>query len=139
METDNANAASQWTAKRLLIVDDDQDFLEVLSDILRSGGYSVVAADSGAAALGMLNGAQEVDLLVTDLSMPGMDGISLIQHAQQRRQQLPVVLLTGLADDGVAATLGRVLNGRYAVLRKPVEARQLLERVGEMLGTDGNA
>jgi len=139
METDGTGRASPWAPKRLLIVDDDDDFREVLSDILRAGGHAVVAADSGAAALGLLGGPLAVDLLITDLSMPGMDGVSLIQRVQQQRRQLPAILLTGLADEGVAATLQNVLVGRYAVLRKPVEARSLLERIAEMLALEGSA
>ncbi len=137
MESHDASRSSSWAPKRILVVDDDPEFLEVLSDVLRAGGHSVIATDRAASALAMVTDAPDFDLLISDLSMPGMDGISLIHRMQQRFRGLPAILLTGLADDGVADTLGRMLDGRYAVLCKPVEARQLLERIAEMLDING--
>ena len=133
MESDDTGRRSAWAASRLLIVDDDPAFLEVLADILRAGGYSVTLADSAAAALDVVAAAQDIDLLITDLSMPGLDGIALIQRMQQRPQPLPAILLTGLADDGIATTLDALLSGRFAMLRKPVDSRLLLIRIAEML------
>ena len=81
----------------------------------------------------LLSEAREVDLLISDLSMPVMDGVELLQWSEQRFPRLPAILLTGLADDGVASALDRVLGGRCVIMRKPVSARTLLERVEHML------
>jgi CheY-like chemotaxis protein len=75
-----------------------------------------------------------VDLLVTDLSMPGMDGFALIRAARQRRGRLPAILLTGYA--GEAATLA-IDEGRAAtcLLRKPISGAELAERAAILLAT----
>ncbi|MDO9714562.1 response regulator, partial [Paracraurococcus lichenis] len=80
---------------RVLLVDDDPLVLRVLRAQLEEAGHAVTAVGSGVAALAALNDDGAVDLLVTDLSMPGMDGRELIRAAQARRPGLPAVLLTG--------------------------------------------
>ncbi|MBI0538652.1 response regulator [Roseomonas sp. KE2513] len=77
--------------------------LRALAGTLEERGYHVLQAGSGPAALALLEGGEAVDLLVSDFSMPGMDGVALIREAQRRRPRLPAILLTGYAGD--AATL----------------------------------
>ena len=119
------------SARRLLLVDDDPLVRGVLSEQLADHGFTVVALDDGPAALAWLGG-QIPDLLVSDLSMPGMDGLALIRAAQSRRPGLPAILLTGYATDGARAA-GDVSNGTFSLLRKPVSGCQLADRVASVL------
>jgi CheY-like chemotaxis protein len=121
------------SAIRLLVVDDDPDVLEVVMQQMEAAGYSVSIAESGAGALELLDADASVELIVSDLSMPGMDGVQLIQQAQERHPQLPVIFLTGLADSGTEIALGRVITGPFAVVHKPINAEQLANRVAKLL------
>ena len=67
-------------------------------------------------------------MLVTDLSMPGMDGLALIREAQRLRPGLPAILLTGYANDMTELAVGGAVSGRFTLMRKPVDARALAER-----------
>jgi CheY-like chemotaxis protein len=99
----------------------------------------VISADSGSTALALLDFGERVDLLVSDLSMPGIDGITLIREAQRRRPGLPSVLLTGYASD--AARVGARQDGGLCLMSKPVTLAQLTRKLNALLdnGTDISA
>jgi PAS domain S-box-containing protein len=119
---------------RLLLVDDDPLVRRVLAAELRARGYAVTEAEGGAAALARLDAGEPVDLLVTDLSMPGLDGAALIYAAQGRRPGLPAVLVTGYAGDGAALAVGQVApDATFALLRKPASAPELADLVAALL------
>ena len=82
----------------------------------------MLTASNGAEAMALLGPGETIDILVTDLSMPGMDGLALIRAAQVRRPGLPAVLLTGYAGDGAALAMGGAVSGSFSLLRKPVRA-----------------
>ncbi len=117
----------------VLLVDDDAIVREVLTLSLEESGYAVIAADSGAAALIRLTAGERVDIIVSDLTMPGMDGLTLIRSAQERRPGLPAVLLTGYAGDGAALAVGGAISGTFSLLRKPVSGTQLVDRINALL------
>jgi CheY-like chemotaxis protein len=77
------------------------------------------------------------DILVTDLAMPGVDGLGVIRDAQQRRPGLPAVLLTGYAGDDAALAMGGSIIGAFSLLRKPVRIQDLVERIQVMLAAGG--
>jgi CheY-like chemotaxis protein len=104
-------------------------FLEQLSD----RGYDVIEADGGDGALALLDAGDHVDLIISDLSMPGMDGVSLIRAAQMRRPRLPAILLTGHAGESTALAVGGELGGPFNLLRKPVTGDHLADRVATLL------
>jgi PAS domain S-box-containing protein len=120
---------------RVLLVDDDAIVREVLTLSLEDAGYSVLPADSGAAALTLLASRDPVDIIVSDLTMPGMDGLTLIRTAQERQANLPAVLLTGYAGDGAALAVGGAIHGTFSLLRKPVTRTELVERVSALLAS----
>ena len=82
----------------ILVVDDDGAVREVTSAILRDLGYSVIEASSGAAALALLEQHPDVDLMVIDFAMPGMNGAEVAQQARVSRPEIPILFVTGYAD-----------------------------------------
>jgi CheY-like chemotaxis protein len=136
VRTENAAASAARAAGpplRVLVVDDDPLVLEALAGELGAGGFAVAAATSGAAALELLDGGALFDAIVSDLSMPGMDGVSLISAVQERLPHLAAVLLTGYAADAVVEALERNARGPFAVLRKPLRGREIAARISALL------
>ncbi len=113
----------------VLLVDDDPIVREILMLSLDDAGYTVLAADSGSAALSMLESAARVDVLVSDLTMPEMDGLALIRAVQERHPNMPAILLTGYAGDGATLAVGGAISGTFSLLRKPVSGTQLVDRI----------
>lgn len=114
---------------RILLVDDEAIIRDVLAEELADHGYDVIQASRGDKALALLDAGERVDLVISDLSMPGMDGVALIHAAQDRRPHLPAILLTGYAGDAATLTVGGVMSGSFSLLRKPVSGAQLSGRV----------
>jgi two-component system response regulator GlrR len=105
---------------KVLLVDDDPGVRFALTEVLRDRGYGVVAVSSGAQALGALTG---VDVVVTDLQMPGMDGLELTQRICRAVPGLPVILLTahGSEQMGQLATA----RGACGCLSKPFDIDEI--------------
>jgi CheY-like chemotaxis protein len=119
---------------RLLLVDDDDMVRAVIREQLEADDYTVLCAESGAAALALLDAGEALDLIVSDLSMPGMDGLALIRAAQLRRPGLTAILLTGFADmDAAAVAVDGSMSGTFSLLRKPIDGKFLNERVAVLL------
>lgn len=118
---------------RILVVDDDALVLETLKAQLEAEGFEVAAARSGAQALALLDKGLYVHAIVADLSMPGMDGMALIQEAQARRPGLPAVLLAGYAGDGVSLELARRANGPFSLIRKPIQGSEAADWISALL------
>lgn len=111
---------------RILIVDDDPHAYLALQILLRDEGYRVDLAESAAQAFEMV-GENLPDLVLTDVQMPGMDGISLCRALNARSPELPVIVVTGFAD---TATAVRALQaGAEDYLTKPVDFDELLVSV----------
>ncbi|MFC0386006.1 ATP-binding protein [Muricoccus vinaceus] len=119
--------------RRVLVVDDEPIVREVLVGLLENAGYATLRASDGPRALELLDAGEVVDILVTDLSMPSMGGVALIEAAQARHPSLPAVLLTGYAGDGASIAISGALSGSYSLLRKPVQGPQLVERIEALM------
>jgi len=104
----------------VLITDDDPDVLSVLAAILRAPGYTVVTATDGYDAIRIL-ADRHIDLLLTDLRMPGLDGQQLVIQAKVMRPYLRVVYMTGFKE--AAATV----SGR--LVQKPIRAADLIKTI----------
>jgi len=114
----------------LLLVDDDPDLLRLLSMRLEANGYTVTAVDSAEAALARMS-VQLPAMVISDIRLPGRDGMALFQQIRKQYPALPVILLTahGTIPDAVEATS----LGAYAYLTKPFDAKVLLDRIGQAL------
>ena len=137
----DAVAGQRGTKARLLVVDDDAIVREILTHELEAAGYEVASAADGPTALGLLDIGEAVDLVVSDLSMPNMDGVTFIREVQRRRPRLPAILLTGFATNAAEIAVGGTVSGAFTLLRKPIEGTVLAERVAVLLeglaGGDG--
>jgi PAS domain S-box-containing protein len=126
-------APAPGAGRVVLVVDDEPELGEAVVRILRAGGYRTLSADGGVQALAI--GAQDCDLLLTDIIMPEMSGRQLAAKFQQRRPGLPVLYMSGYSD-GLVGKDG-LLEDDVAFIEKPFTATQLLSRVGGMfVGVD---
>ena len=111
----------------ILLVDDEQQVRDALAKILKGGGYQVIAAPGGEDALRLFKDDEErVELVITDIVMPGMSGIALGKTLNDIAPKLPVLFITGFADMRLEGT-------HTALLQKPFSAQQLLGKVASML------
>lgn len=118
------------SAARLLVVDDDADMLRLLSMRLNGAGYHVTAVDSAEAALAQLD-LERPQLVLSDVRLPGKDGLALFDDIRQRHPSLPVILLTahGTIPDAVEATA----RGVFTYLTKPFDSKELLDKINQAL------
>ncbi len=116
---------------QVLVVDDEETIREVVSSMLSQAGYYARKAASGMEALELLDCGEEFDLILTDLMMPEMDGIALLEKIKERFPDVPVVMVTAVHDISVA--LAAIRNGAYDYLLKPFEREQLLIMVRRAL------
>jgi CheY-like chemotaxis protein len=77
----------------------------------------------------------QVNCIVTDLSMPGMDGLTLIKLAHRVHPRLPAVLLTGYAQDTTALAIGGAISATFSLLRKPVLGDELADRIASLIAS----
>ena len=117
---------------RVLVVDDEPSIRDLLSKMLTLADYSVDVAPDGQAALQQmrLNGYH---LLITDLKMPGMDGISVINEARRLDADLPVIIITGFSTEASAIEAANL--GVSGYLTKPFKVPRVLEVAAKALGT----
>ncbi len=117
-------------SSNLLLVDDDADLLKLLSMRLTAAGYRVTAVESAEAALTQLALARP-QLVVSDVRLPGRDGLALFDEIHARHPALPVILLTahGTIPDAVDATA----RGVFGYLTKPFDGKDLLDKIAQAL------
>jgi len=117
--------------KRILAVDDSKTMRDMVSFTLKGAGYEVMVADDGVNALSALKG-EEVDLIITDINMPNMNGIELVQNLRgdPRFRATPILILTTESDDGIKQQ-GRAA-GATGWIVKPFVPEKLLKVVGKV-------
>lgn len=118
--------SEQATKRRVLIVDDDEALSGVFATALGATGYVARCAPDGREAARVLE-RESFDVIVTDVSMPGMSGVELLQVIRKHDLDVPVVLITGAPD--VASAARAVEYGAFRYLEKPVSPKQLREVV----------
>ncbi|MEO8249491.1 MAG: sigma 54-interacting transcriptional regulator [Burkholderiales bacterium] len=123
-------AAAETSRQRILVVDDDADMLRLLTLRLSAAGYQVSAVGSAEAALARLD-VERPQLVLSDVQLPGRDGLALFDLLRARHPSLPVILLTahGTIPDAVEATA----RGVFGYLTKPFDGHELLRKIREAL------
>src|SRR3990167_5069702 len=115
---------------RILIVDDDPIISDLLQETLMAEGYTVSRATNGAEALELIQDTT-FHLLITDFSMPSINGLTLLKVSKRLMPYLQVILMTASREKDVMDEAVRL--GVYAVLSKPIRQKELLKTVKEIL------
>ena len=122
--------------KHVLIAEDDPVSCAILSSFLRKEGYGVTTAPDGRKSLDLIlksaggNGNRRIDLLITDINMPDLNGLDLIRNILGADIPLPIIVVTGNNDEKTFVELNRL--GIRDVLRKPVRREEMIERVASI-------
>jgi len=116
---------------RILVVDDEESVRDLLAKTLTMADYDVDTAGDGPSALDRLR-AVEYDLLITDLKMPGMDGLSVIREARRQAPDLPVIVITGYSTE--ASAIEAINLGVAGYLTKPFRLPRILAAAARALG-----
>jgi signal transduction histidine kinase len=114
--------AGDTTPTNVLVVDDDEMIRQLLDEALNMQGYLPVMADCGERALAIL-GERSVDIIITDLSMPGMDGLELIRRTNVEFPEVPKIIITGAGT--IENAIEAVRIGAYDYIRKPLNLPEL--------------
>jgi two-component system cell cycle response regulator CpdR len=109
---------------RVLIADDDPQLLDALAETLEQSGAKAVRAHNGAELIDRLADSGPFDLIVTDIAMPWMTGLSSMRAARTAGLGAAVIVITGLRDETIPAQV-RALGRNAVLLRKPFEMREL--------------
>ena len=106
----------------VLVVDDEPVICSLVTEVLQGEGHSVFSASCGTQALSLFHSHDEIDLLISDIAMPEMDGPALAIEIQAERPGLPVLLMSGGSENGP-------VSNRFEFLSKPFSITELLTRV----------
>lgn len=113
-------------AKKILLVDDEEDFLEVMAERMRARGFDVTTSSTASEALEMIE-KESYDAVILDFMMPGMDGFETLKSIKERRPESQIILLTGFAtiEKGVEA----MKLGATDFVEKPADLEKLTEKI----------
>lgn len=114
----------------ILIVDDEEGLREGLSKLLESEGYAALSAESGEQALQILQ-QSHIDLVLTDMRMPGMDGIELLKKIRERHPNVGVIILTGYGQ--IESYIEAMNFGAIEYVSKPFKVNELKFIVNKVL------
>ena len=117
-------------AKKILVIDDEPDFIKMLKTRLEAGGFDVITASDG--EIGLQKWEQEgPDLIILDITMPNMDGYTFIQESKQKKnlKKIPIIILT--AREGMKDLF--MWEGAQDYFVKPVDDKKLFARISQLL------
>lgn len=117
---------------KVLVVDDDPNLTDLLVDTLSAIGYEPHSAGSAHEALDVL-AKMPIDLVISDINMPEMSGIELLQEIKKKNRRLPVMLITGIGSDGIKAQA--YSKGADGFLAKPFRIGTMESEIGKMLSS----
>ena len=115
---------------RILVIDDEPDVLNIIAEILKTAGYDVVSAPNGEAGIKALD-SNFFDLVFTDLMMPGIGGMDVLQHAVTRSPTTLCIILTGYGT--IESSVEAIKNGAFDYITKPITSKALLITVEKAL------
>lgn len=129
-EADNTVAETPNASANILVVEDNEEVGKLAAELLSDAGYRVMRADRAEAALDILARGEPIDLVFSDVVMPGaMSGVEMARVIRQRHKRLPVLLATGYSD---------VTAQDFPLLGKPYDVRRLLSEISSLLAASHN-
>lgn len=123
------------TPPTILIVDDDASQRSLLESFLKGQGFHTITVTCGTEALDALR-SQTVDMMISDVRMPGMSGLETLRLARREHHKLPVLMVTAYAD--IRDAVGAMRDGALNYLAKPIDLDELLESVRQATGVSGS-
>ena len=114
----------------ILIVDDEKNYPLILSAVLEDENFETLTANSGSKALEILKNS-DIDLILTDMKMPSMDGIALLEKVKEKDPDLPVLMMT--AHGTVEKAVEAMRKGAYSFIQKPFDNKQLLVYINKAI------
>jgi DNA-binding NtrC family response regulator len=128
-------ASLKGTLETILVVDDNEEILEIVTTILKAEHFRVLSADSGVAALKVARETTEtIDLLLSDVEMPQMSGPDLGEELKKTRPDIHVMLMSGGSNGNLL-----VLNYGWAYVQKPFVAVKLVQMVKDVLHSENRS
>jgi CheY-like chemotaxis protein len=119
----------------VLVIEDEAVVRSLIVEVLGDLGYQAIEAADGPSGLAILMGPRKIDLLVTDIGLPGLNGRQVADAARVHRPELKVLLMTGYAENALA--VANMLDAGMALITKPFAIEDLTERLREMMGPAG--
>jgi len=116
--------------ENILIVDDEKNYPMVIGELLREEGYTTLTASSGMEALDILS-TELIDLVLTDVNMPGMSGIQLLEKIKEINPDIPVIIMT--AYGSVEKAVEAMHKGAYTFILKPFENQALIAHIAKAI------
>ena len=113
---------------KILIVDDDPGAIGVLRKILEKEGFKIDEVHSGTEALAKLRDDLTIEVVITDVKMPGMDGLTILKNAKEMRPEVEIIMVTAYGDYDIAVNALR--NNAFDYLKKPIDVDDLLGALG---------
>ena len=133
--TDSGAEEMEDRPTRVLVVEDDQAARTALLLLLRRAGFDVVGAEDGEAGLRTVEEESEsIDVVLSDIIMPGMSGVELGSVLRERYPELPIVFMSGYVDDRLRPQMES--SGVTEVMTKPFTSEELVERINAAVGRD---
>ncbi|MBU4200386.1 MAG: GxxExxY protein [Verrucomicrobia bacterium] len=128
------NQQKEFTRKKILIIDDEPDMVEIMVELITDQGYQTFGATNGADGI-IINEKENPDLIILDLHMPGMDGMETLRQIRKKDGKVRVIILSGFltesdSPDTVKDMADLDVSER---LSKPIENDQLLRIIGDVL------
>jgi DNA-binding NtrC family response regulator len=117
---------SEGTGPHVLLVDDEEKFLDLLSQRLGTRGVDADTATSGEDALTKIRG-KNVDVIILDVMMPGIDGIETLKRIRKENPEVQIIMLTG--QGSVEKAVNAIQEGAMDFLEKPVDIGKLMEKI----------
>ena len=125
-------ADNDGAGQTVLVIEDDDSVRLLVQDVLEELGYNAILASHPREAVAVLSSERELDLMVSDVGLPDMNGRQLAEIARAHRSDLPILFITGYAEN--AAIRSNFLGTNMAMIAKPFTLDNLAAKIGEMLG-----
>ena len=123
--------------RRILVVDDEQNMRNALSILLEKHNYEVCTAPDGREAIAAIEGGEVIDLIITDLKMPNVDGIGVLKYLREKKHRIPLVLITAFGS--IEAAVGAMKMGAADFITKPFNKDvicHVIDRIFQMENLD---